>query len=92
MKQISVGVHDGDFHADDCLSVYFLRLLYDVKSVERTRNPEVLEKCDIVVDVGNVFDASKMRFDHHQLGFCEYYEHSDVLLCGAGLLFRQYGE
>lgn len=92
MKRVSVGVHNGDFHADDCLSVYFLKLLYDVASVERTRDKEVLDKCDIVVDVGDVFDPSKMRFDHHQRGFCEYYEHSDVLLCGAGLLFREYGE
>ena len=92
MKRVSVGVHNGDFHADDCLSVHFLKLLYDVASVERTRDKEVLDKCDIVVDVGDVFDPSKMRFDHHQRGFCEYYEHSDVLLCGAGLLFREYGE
>ena len=32
----------------------------------RTRDPAVLNTCDIVVDVGAVFDPDKKRFDHHQ--------------------------
>ena len=32
----------------------------------RTRDASVLNTCDIVVDVGAVFDPEKKRFDHHQ--------------------------
>lgn len=32
----------------------------------RTRDPEVLKTCDIVVDVGGVYDHSAKRYDHHQ--------------------------
>lgn len=41
---------------------YFLYLFF----VFRTRDLKVLETCDIVVDVGAVFDHSKKRYDHHQ--------------------------
>jgi uncharacterized UPF0160 family protein len=45
-----------------------LKLLpqYADASVKRTRNPTVLDTCDIVVDVGGVFDPSIHRYDHHQ--------------------------
>lgn len=32
----------------------------------RTRDPAVLDTCDVVVDVGGVYDPAKNRFDHHQ--------------------------
>ena len=32
----------------------------------RTRDPALLDTCDIVVDVGGVYDPAKNRFDHHQ--------------------------
>lgn len=33
----------------------------------RTRDPNKLADCDVVVDVGGVYDADKFRFDHHQV-------------------------
>lgn len=42
---------------------------YKDARIRRSRDPEVLAKCDIVVDVGAVYDAQKGRFDHHQKGF-----------------------
>ena len=32
----------------------------------RTRDPKVLEQCDVVVDVGGVYDPDTHRYDHHQ--------------------------
>lgn len=32
----------------------------------RSRDPAVLGTCDIVVDVGAVYDHEKKRYDHHQ--------------------------
>jgi uncharacterized UPF0160 family protein len=34
--------------------------------IVRTREAAVLDGCDIVVDVGAVFDPSIQRYDHHQ--------------------------
>jgi uncharacterized UPF0160 family protein len=34
--------------------------------VIRTRESARLDECDIVIDVGGVFDAGNKRFDHHQ--------------------------
>jgi len=34
--------------------------------IVRTRDQTVLDTCDIVVDVGGVYDPKKERFDHHQ--------------------------
>lgn len=32
----------------------------------RTRDTAELDLCDVVVDVGGVYDPDKHRFDHHQ--------------------------
>jgi uncharacterized UPF0160 family protein len=32
----------------------------------RTRDPDQLKECDIVVDVGGIFDHETKRYDHHQ--------------------------
>ena len=34
--------------------------------IVRTRDPVKLEPCDIVVDVGGVYDPNTQRYDHHQ--------------------------
>lgn len=64
---IVVGVHDGDFHADDVLALSLLRVVYwgyEFKII-RTRDVAALETCDLLIDVGGRFDGSKY-FDHHQ--------------------------
>jgi uncharacterized UPF0160 family protein len=33
--------------------------------IVRTRDKEIIDKLDIVCDVGGEFDAEKKRFDHH---------------------------
>ena len=35
-------------------------------AVCRTRDPKKLEQCDVVVDVGGVYDPDSHRYDHHQ--------------------------
>jgi uncharacterized UPF0160 family protein len=57
--------------------------------VKRTRDPAVLDTCDIVVDVGAVYDESKQRFDHHQRGFGEVFGHGfTTKLSSAGLIYK----
>ena len=34
--------------------------------VVRTRDPQRLAQCDVVVDVGGEYDPERHRYDHHQ--------------------------
>ena len=63
-----IGTHNGTFHCDEALACFMLKQLPEYKHADivRTRNPEELSKCDVVVDVGGVYDADKHRYDHHQ--------------------------
>jgi len=39
---------------------------YFFAAVCRTRDPGELAKCDVVVDVGAVYNPENHRYDHHQ--------------------------
>lgn len=57
--------------------------------MKRTRDPAILDACDIVVDVGAVYDESKKRFDHHQRGFGEVFGYGfTTKLSSAGLIYK----
>ncbi len=64
----SIGTHDGSFHADEVTSLALLIVygLADRNKIIRTRNPEQLNSCEFICDVGNVYDPKRKRFDHHQ--------------------------
>ncbi len=68
-KKINVVTHSGTFHADDIFAVALLDLVNDGNiSITRTRDQKIIDKGDVVVDVGMVYDVAKNRFDHHQSG------------------------
>ncbi|KAJ7169872.1 GAMM1 protein [Mycena filopes] len=90
-----IGTHSGTFHCDEALAVFLLRqtATYRDSEVKRTRDPALLETCDIVVDVGAVYDESKQLFDHHQRGFTEVFGHGfETKLSSAGLVFKHFGK
>ena len=59
--------HSGKFHADDVLAWALLRLFHsEVFVLKRTRIADVIEKADIVFDVGGAYSSKNRRFDHHQ--------------------------
>lgn len=66
-----IGTHDKTFHCDDVTACYMLKQLPRFKDhdIVRTRDQETLDKAEIVVDVGSVFDIEKLRLDHHQRTF-----------------------
>lgn len=68
-----IGTHDGTFHCDEILACFMLKQLPEFKDSEivRSRKDEVLKDCDVVVDVGGVFDPETNLFDHHQQTFQE---------------------
>ncbi|KAH9824357.1 metal-dependent protein hydrolase [Melampsora americana] len=90
-----IGTHSGTFHADEALAVNLLRSLEEYKSsrLVRTRDPKVLETCDIVVDVGGEYKPDQNRYDHHQRGFDETYSDSHrTKLSSAGLVYKHFGK
>ncbi|CAG9568335.1 unnamed protein product [Danaus chrysippus] len=99
---MKIGTHDGVFHCDEVFACYMLRLLPEYKDAEiiRTRDPEKLKECDIVVDVGAEFDHAKKRYDHHQREFNETLsslrpelgDKFKIKLSSAGLIYTYYGE
>ncbi|TFK41131.1 metal-dependent protein hydrolase [Crucibulum laeve] len=90
-----IGTHNGTFHCDEALAVFLLRQTasYRDADLKRTRDPAVLDTCDIVVDVGAVYDGSKQRFDHHQRGFTEVFGYGfNTKLSSAGLVYKHFGK
>ncbi|EAX90412.1 hypothetical protein TVAG_488660 [Trichomonas vaginalis G3] len=91
---MKICVHSGKFHANDVLSVFLLKSLDEYKNAEviRTRDMEVINNCDIVCDVGGVYDHDKKRYDHHQTNFFMTYPNRKVPLSSCGLIYLHYGE
>ena len=91
---ITIGTHNGHFHADEALAVYMLRQhipTYADAKLVRTRDPARLEACHTVVDVGGEYDAAKNRFDHHQRTFGTAFPDRPTKLSSAGLVYLHFG-
>ncbi|OLL25440.1 UPF0160 protein [Neolecta irregularis DAH-3] len=91
--KMKLGTHSGTFHADEALAIYLLRLLpkYKHSTLLRSRDPALLETCDLVVDVGGKYDRVKW-FDHHQRGFEETFSPGKTTkLSSAGLVYKHFG-
>ena len=88
-----IGTHDGKFHADEALGCFLLKLLpeWEDAAIIRTRKQDVLDACDIVIDVGGSYDHKALRYDHHQKGFEEVMDGYGTKLSAAGLVYRHYG-
>ncbi|KER21668.1 hypothetical protein T265_10057 [Opisthorchis viverrini] len=96
----SIGTHAGCFHCDEVFAVFLLKQLPQFKdySIVRSRDPDVLEACDVVVDVGGVYDPDRLRFDHHQKGFdlnwSKFFDTKlwTVKFSSAGLVYATFGK
>ena len=75
MKRVAIprsfGTHDGTFHADEVTACALLLCFdcIDADKVVRTRDPEELERCEYVCDVGGIYDSNEKFFDHHQIDY-----------------------
>lgn len=90
----TIGTHDGTFHADEACAIWMLKQLnlYKNAKVIRTRDTKILDKLDVVVDVGGVYDEFKNRFDHHQKEFKDTFsENHETRLSSAGLIYKRFG-
>ncbi|CAI4223577.1 unnamed protein product [Auanema sp. JU1783] len=94
-----IGTHNGKFHCDEALACFMLKNTKEFKDFEilRTRDPELLKTCDIVVDVGGIYDHDSKRYDHHQKEFTHTMQTLNILpfnskLSSAGLVYAHYGK
>lgn len=88
MKQNKkIGTHDGTFHEDDVFSVTLLSYIYNIEVI-RSRDPALLETCDIILDVGQEYDG-KRYFDHH-MAHAPIRE-DKVPYSAAGLIWKAFG-
>lgn len=94
IEPVSIGTHNGHFHADEALAVYMLRLLptYASSTLVRTRDPALLSTCHTVVDVGGEYDDSTKRYDHHQRTFNTTFPNRPTKLSSAGLVYMHFGK
>ncbi|KAI0399821.1 putative UPF0160 protein C27H6.8 [Xylaria palmicola] len=91
--RVTIGTHNGHFHADEALAVHMLRQLptYANAALVRTRDPAALATCHTVVDVGGEYDADRNRYDHHQRTFATCFPGRATKLSSAGLVYLHFG-
>lgn len=88
---MKIVTHNGHFHTDDLMAVATLLLKYPQAEVVRTRDESVIASGDIVVDVGQVYDPAKLRFDHHQAEGAGKRENG-IPYASFGLVWKHLGE
>ena len=90
MTQTTIATHNGNFHADDVFSIAALKNIFPSINLIRTRDLEVINKADLVIDVGGIYDADVGRFDHHQRGGAGQRENG-IPYSSFGLIWQKYG-
>ena len=85
-----IGTHDGVFHEDEVVAISILTTIYKNHEIVRSRNHDILDLCDFLVDVGEVYDHSRRRYDHHMPNPPKSsYGHT---YSSAGLIWYHYGK
>ncbi len=85
-----IGTHDGSFHADDVLAVAILTTIYPNHQVVRSRDIDILNLMDILIDVGDVYDHRIKRYDHHMHNPPK--DKFGHMFSSAGLIWRHYAK
>lgn len=88
---MKIVTHNAKFHTDDVFAIAALLILYPDAEVIRTRDEKLVKTADIVVDVGQVYDATNNRFDHHQAGGAGK-RGNGIQYASFGLVWKKFGE
>ena len=92
---IKIVTHNETFHCDEVLGCGILKLIYPDAVIIRTRDVSIIESCelcDIVLDVGKIYDPNTNRFDHHQESFNDSFsDNYTTPLSSCGLIWKHYG-
>lgn len=91
-----VVTHSGAFHADEVLGSVLIKFIpgYANHIILRSRNKDIWNLGDIVIDVGGIFDPKTLRYDHHMSSFKEIFDEnvSKINLSAAGLVYKYHGK
>ena len=84
--------HNGTFHADETMAIAVYELAFGVNTFDliRTRDEKVIAAADYVFDVGNIYDPSMNRFDHHMPN--PPLRDTGEIYSSAGLAWKHFGE
>lgn len=82
--------HSGRFHADEVFATSMV-LMVEQHEVVRSRDQEVIDQANIVLDVGAEYDPQRLRFDHHQNSFTRTRE-DGTPFATAGLVWEFYAK
>lgn len=82
--------HNGTFHTDDVFAAATLQLFYKDINIIRSRDEKDFSTSDIVFDVGGIYDAKILRFDHHQIGGAGSRDNG-IPYSSFGLIWKEYG-
>lgn len=87
-----VVTHNSGFHSDDVFAIAVLQIVFGKENLEikRTRDKEIIEAADIVVDVGAIYSPKEGRFDHHQNG--APMRSNGIPYAAIGLVWKEFGE
>ncbi|CAM9273001.1 unnamed protein product [Phaeothamnion confervicola] len=89
-----IGTHSGNFHADEVLACALLKVLPELRDaiIVRSRNMSLLRHCNVLLDVGQIYDPNTLRFDHHMSDFAATLVNGkDTRLSSAGLVYKHFG-
>lgn len=90
MNDKTIVTHNGNFHADDVFSIAALKIIFPSFTLIRTRDNEIINDADVVIDVGGQYDPQTDRFDHHQRGGAGARENG-IPYSSFGLVWKKYG-
>jgi uncharacterized UPF0160 family protein len=92
MSKIKIVTHSSKFHTDDIFAVATLMLVLGDENIEviRSRDMDIIKTGDYVVDVGEVYDPTINRFDHHQGGGAGKRENG-IPYASFGLVWKHFG-
>ncbi len=90
-----VATHSGTFHADEVLATVMTKYTTQFHNsiIIRSRNIEILNKADLVCDVGGIYNPDTFRYDHHMRDFSHNFD--DILkikMSSAGLIYKHHGK
>ncbi len=92
---LTIQTHNGKFHCDEVGAISILvncHKDYQIRII-RSRDPELMVKADILVDVGGIYDDNIRRYDHHQKECKETFTpESKIPLSSIGMVWKHYGK
>ncbi len=84
--RMNVVTHDDKFHPDEVFACALIKRGLECRVI-RTRDNEVANKADFVIDVGGIHDPEMGRYDHHHFTTA----HPKYGMSAAGLLYETMG-